>query len=75
MKLKPRLWFEYYPASRRGYWRVSHLPKSRTNQMRNVWIAAHDLAQRWNDQVTAEAWRLFEYRSEYKRQLELRKTT
>lgn len=50
--LKPRIYWAYYPKSRRGYWRVSmmdHYPTS-TLLERKRWRFAHRMVRQMNEQ-------------------------
>lgn len=55
--MKPRVYWTYYPKLRRGYWRVSPMPKGLAN--RGLWIKAHTAVLRANaakDIEYAAAW-------------------
>lgn len=45
---RPRLYWTYYPKSRRGYWRVSPMPKPASNVDRDRWAYAHNMAREMN---------------------------
>lgn len=45
---KPRIYWTYYPRSRRGYWRVSHIPIKPTKRQRDLWQYAHTMCQQMN---------------------------
>lgn len=51
---KPRIYWTYYPKSRRGYWRVSEMPKPWNPDDAPRWKLAHDYARRLNDEITAK---------------------
>lgn len=52
-KIKPRIYWKYYPKSRRGYWKVSHMPKPWKPEDAPFWDKAHEYARRLNDAITA----------------------
>ncbi|AKU43229.1 hypothetical protein RCSPARTAN_46 [Rhodobacter phage RcSpartan] len=51
--MKPRIYWQFYPKSRRGYWRVSRMPAIRSNVVRDRWAFAHDMARSMNAAVAA----------------------
>lgn len=53
-KIKPRIYWQYYPKSRRGYWKVSHMPKPWKPEDAPFWDKAHEFARRLNDAITAK---------------------
>lgn len=53
-KAKPRIYWTYYPKSRRGYWRVSAMPKPRKPEDAPAWDKAHEFARRLNDAITSK---------------------
>jgi hypothetical protein len=52
-KIKPRIYWQYCPKSRRGYWKVSHMPKPWKPEDSPFWERAHEFARRLNDAITA----------------------
>jgi hypothetical protein len=48
---KPRVYWKYYPTLRRGYWRVSPLPKNLEPGDRRLWGLAYDAVNRANLQI------------------------
>lgn len=48
---KPRIYWTYYPKSRRGYWRVSPMPKP-YHVNRAAWDAAHSYVNKLNEGVS-----------------------
>lgn len=53
-KVKPRIYWTYYPKSRRGYWRVSAMPKPWKPEDAPAWEKAHEFARRLNDAITSK---------------------
>lgn len=53
-KAKPRIYWTYYPKSRRGYWRVSAMPKPWKPEDAPAWDKAHEFARRLNDAITSK---------------------
>lgn len=53
-KAKPRIYWTYYPKSRRGYWRVSAMPKPWNPADAPAWDKAHEFARRLNDAITSK---------------------
>lgn len=53
-KVKPRIYWTYYPKSRRGYWRVSAMPKPWKPEDAPAWDKAHEFARRLNDAITSK---------------------
>ena len=49
MKRKPRIYWCFYPKSRRGYWRVSEMPKPFKPSDFPLWEQAHAFVQRLNE--------------------------
>jgi len=70
-KPKPRLYYKYYPASRRGYWLVSRMPKPFVYGLNSIWNDAHNIARRMNLEIQNR----LEYRREFVKQYHLRITT
>lgn len=52
-KAKPRIYWQYYPKSRRGFWKVSLMPKPWKPADAPAWEAAHAFARKLNDAITA----------------------
>lgn len=50
---RPRIFWTYYPKSRRGYWRVSHMPKP-YHHNRAAWEAAHSYVNQLNAKIGKE---------------------
>jgi len=54
---KPRLYWTYYPKSKRGYWRVSAMPKfkwvTHSLFMHERWNQAHRMASQMNEAESA----------------------
>ena len=38
---KPRIFKKYYPSLKKGFWRVSCMPKPYTNKENELWGKAH----------------------------------
>ncbi|WEL95577.1 hypothetical protein [Xanthomonas phage vB_XooS_NR08] len=53
-KIKPRIYWQYYPKSRRGYWKVSHMPKPWKPEDAPFWDKAHEFVRRLNDAIAAK---------------------
>jgi hypothetical protein len=53
-KPKPRIYWTYYPKSRRGYWRVSAMPNPWKPEDALAWNKAHKFARRLNDAITSK---------------------
>lgn len=49
---KPRIYWQFYPKSRRGYWRVSKMPY-RSVKLLDAWSFAHSMAREMNAAVEA----------------------
>jgi hypothetical protein len=74
MKPKPRIYWTYYPKSKRGFWRVSHMPNPKVSARSKpfvLWRKAHDICGQMNLAIDKR----FAYQREYMRELQLRKTT
>lgn len=70
---KPRIFWQYYPKSKRGFWRIAATPskwwKDRYNSP--IWRTAHKVVGKMNAEIADQ----IEYAHQYAKQLELRKTT
>jgi len=52
--VKPRIYWTYYPKSKRGYWRVSAQPKLRTQNTLDLWTYAYNMAREMNNHQGTE---------------------
>jgi len=50
--MKPRIYWQVYPKSRRGYWRVSPMPNQSTRS-RDLLAFAHNMAREMNRALEA----------------------
>jgi hypothetical protein len=48
--MKPRIYWHWYPKSKRGYWRVSPIKRHAPTWMRNQWAYAHRMCRQMNEQ-------------------------